>query len=141
MAAGLLKQLDDAWIRWLAVLDRVDAARRDEKLLDNNWSVKDLVAHTLFWDAEVLTDLQRWQHGLVPVTNDWQAMNDQNHAARRDRPYDLLRVEMHFIHQAVRDAIHALPDNVPPELIEGIAVDTWDHYDDHAKQIDAWLKK
>lgn len=141
MATRLLTQLDEAWTRWLNVLDRLDPARRDEKVLDDNWSVKDLVAHVFFWDAEVLTDIQRWQSDLLPVTNDWQAMNDQNQAAHRDRSYDLLRVEMHLIHQTVRDAIGALPDDVPAKVIEGIAVDTWDHYDDHTKQIEAWLRE
>lgn len=141
MAARLLKQLDDAWTRWLAVLDRVQTAQRDEKVLDDNWSVKDLVDHTRFWDAEVLTDIQRWQLGLPPVSNDWQAMNDQNRAAHHEQPYDLVRVEMHLVHQTVRDAIERLPDDLPDTFVEQIAVDTWDHYDDHAKQIEAWLEK
>jgi hypothetical protein len=141
VAGQLLKQLDDAWTRWLTVLDSVDPARRDEKVLDDNWSIKDLVAHNLFWDAEVLTDIQRWQHGLPPVSNDWQRMNDENHAAHRDRPYDLLRVEMLLVHQTVRDAVAALPDELPADFVEQIAVDTWDHYDDHTQQIEAWLKK
>ena len=134
-----LELLDDAWSRWLQTLDQVDPARRDEKVLDDNWSIKDLVAHTTFWDAEVLTDIQRWQHGRPPVSNDWQRMNDESHAAHKVRPYDLLRVEMHLVHQVVRDAVSQLPENCPEELIERIAVDTWDHYDEHARQIRAWF--
>jgi hypothetical protein len=68
-------------------------------------------------------------------------MNDDNHAAHRDRPYDLLRVEMHFIHQVVRDTVAQLPVDLPEELIERIAVDTWDHYDEHTQQIEGWLTK
>jgi hypothetical protein len=141
MASHLLSQLDEAWRRWLAVLDQVDPVRRDDKVLDDNWSVKDLVAHNLFWDAEVLTDIQRWRLDLPVVNNDWQGMNDLNNAAHRDRPYELLRVEMHLVHQTVRDAIATLPDELPAEFVEQIAVDTWDHYDDHTQQIEAWLKK
>jgi hypothetical protein len=141
MAERWLELLDSAWSRWLEALDAVDPARRDEKVLDDNWYVKDLVAHTMFWDAEMVTDLQRWRSGLEWVANDWQGMNDQNHAAHKDRPYSLLRVEMHFIHEVVRNAIAQLPDVVPEELIEGIAGDTWDHYDDHARQIQAWLAR
>lgn len=141
MSARLLKQLDDAWTRWLAVLDRVDPAKRGEKVLDDNWSVKDLVAHNLFWDAEVLTDIQRWQLGLPAVANDWQRMNDENHAAHRNRPYDLLRVDMHLVHETVREAIARLPDDLPDAVIGQIAVDTWDHYDDHRQQIEAWLDR
>jgi hypothetical protein len=141
MADQLLKQLDDAWTRWLTVLDQIDPARRDEKVLDDNWSVKDLVAHNLFWDAEVLTDIQRWLHGLPPISNDWQRMNDENYAAHRNRPYDLLRVEMHLVHQTVRDAVEALPGDLEPDFIERIAADTWDHYDDHTQQIEVRLRK
>ena len=141
MAVRWLELLDSAWTRWLEALDRVDPPRRDEKVLDDNWSIKDLVAHALFWDAEVLTDIQRWQHDRPLVSNDWQRMNDENHAAHKDRPYDLLRVEMHLVHQTVRDAIMQLPADIPEELIERIAVDTWDHYDEHAQQIEAWLTR
>jgi hypothetical protein len=141
MADQLLERLDAAWTRWLTVLDRVGPAHRDEKVLDENWSVKDLVAHTTFWDAEVLTDLQRWRSNLEPVANDWQRMNVQNFEAQRDRPYDLLRVEMHLVHETVRIAVAALPDNLTEVFIERVAVDTWDHYDDHTAQIEAWLGK
>jgi hypothetical protein len=75
------------------------------------------------------------------MSNDWQRMNDENHAAHRNRPYDLLRVEMHLVHQTVRDAIAQLPADIPEELIERVAVDTWDHYDDHTQQIEGWLAK
>jgi hypothetical protein len=139
MADRWLELLDSAWTRWLEALDAVDPARRDEKVLDDNWSVKDLVAHTLFWDAESLTDIHRWRSGLPGVTNDWQGMNDENHAAHKDRPYDLLRVEMHMMHEVVRNTIADLPDELADELIERIADDTWDHYDDHTQQIRAWL--
>jgi hypothetical protein len=132
MADQLLARLDTAWSRWLAVLDRVDPARRDEKVLDDNWSVKDLVGHNLFWDAEVLTDIQRWRSNLEPVENDWQDMNDQNHESQRGRPYDLLRVEMHLVHETVRNAVAALPEDLTDEFVERIGADTWDHYDDHA---------
>jgi hypothetical protein len=139
MADRWLELLDSAWTRWLEALDAVDPARRDEKMLDDNWSVKDLVAHIRFWDAECLTDIQRWRSGLSGVTNDWQGMNDQNHAAHRDRPYDLLRVDMHLVHEVVRGAVAGLPDDLPDELIERIADDAWDHYDGHTQQIRAWL--
>jgi hypothetical protein len=139
MADRWLELLDSAWTRWLEALDAVDPARRNELVLDDNWSVKDLVGHTLFWDAESLTDIQRWRSGLSGVTNDWQAMNDQNHVAHKDRPYDLLRVEMHLVHEVVRNTVASLPDDLPDELIERIADDTWDHYDDHTQQIRARL--
>jgi hypothetical protein len=141
MADRWLELLDSAWTRWLEALDKVDPSRRDEKVLDDNWSIKDMVAHTTFWDAEVLTDIQRWQHGRPPISNDWQRMNDENYAAHRDRPYDLSRVEMHLVHQTVRDAITQLPADLPEELIERIAVDTWEHYEDHTQQIEGWLAK
>ena len=50
-------------------------------------------------------------------------------------------VEMHLVHQTVRDAIAQLPADLPDELIERIAVDTWDHYDEHTRQIKTWLAK
>ena len=141
MSQKWLDLLDAAWTRWLKALDQVDPSRRDEKVLDDNWSVKDLVAHNLFWDAEVLTDIQRWQLGLPEISNDWQRMNDENYAAHRDRPWDLLRVEMHFVHENVRQAIAGLPADLPHAIIDRIAVDTWDHYDDHTQQIEVWLAK
>jgi hypothetical protein len=141
VANDLLARLDAAWLRWLTVLDRVDPARRDEKLLDDNWSITDLLAHTRFWDAEVLSDIDRWRHGMPALKNNWQQMNDDDHAANQTRPYDLVRVEMHLVHETVRQAIGSLPEDLPDEFVEQIAVDTWDHYDDHTAQIEAWLSR
>jgi hypothetical protein len=137
MGEALAARLDAAWAEWLRALDLVDPSLRADRHVCGHWTVKDLVGHMALWDAEVLTDIQRWELGLPWFSNDWQQMNDHDHAAKRDRPYDLLRVEMYLVHETTRAALLRLPDEIPPELAERIGVDTWDHYPEHTGQVRA----
>jgi hypothetical protein len=136
-----VETLDEAWRSWLTALDRVDPARRDERVVCGHWSVKDLVGHIALWDAETLTDIQRWHLDLEPIRNDWQRINDDDHARKLHTPYDLLRIEMHLVHQTLRDAVAQLPDDLPAGIVEQIADDAWEHYDLHRSDIETWLKK
>ena len=139
MGTKLIQLLDSAWLEWLAARDRVPRDRVAEPGVCGHWSVKDLVGHIPLWDAEVLTDIQRWQLGLPYLTNDWQQMNDDDHAAKLDRPYDLLRVEMYGAHAVTRQAISELPDDLESEDLYRVAVDTWDHYPEHTQELTSWL--
>lgn len=141
MSSPWLEKLDTAWRTWLETLDRVAPARREERVVCGHWSVKGLVGHIALWDAEALTDIQRWQLGLDRVWNDWQRINDDDHARRLHVPYDLLRIEMHLVHQTLRDAIAQLPDDLPAETVEMIADDAWEHYDCHRADIETWLNR
>ena len=137
MGEALAARLDAAWTDWLRALDLVDPDRRANTPVCGHWSVKDLAGHVPLWDAEVLGDIQRWELGLPWFSNDWQRMNDDDHVAKREQPYDLLRVEMYLVHEATRAALLRLSDEIPPELEERIGVDTWDHYPEHTEQVRA----
>ena len=135
----VVDKIDSAWRSWLETLDRVDPVRRDERVVCGHWSVKDLVGHIALWDAETLTDIQRWQLGLEPIKNDWQRINDDDSARKLHRPYDLLRIEMHLVHQTLRDAVAQLPNDLPASVVEQIADDAWEHYDLHRGDIETLL--
>jgi hypothetical protein len=73
------------------------------------------------------------------LRNYWEQMNQDDHLAKANQPFDLLRVEMHAAHQAIRNVLAALDDGIDGEIRERIAVDTWDHYPEHTGQIRAWI--
>lgn len=135
MGTKLVGLLDDTWRDWLAAVDLVPRDRLAEAGTCGPWSTKDLVGHMALWDREVLTDIARWRLGLPFLTNEWQQMNDDDHAAKADCPFDLLRVEMHAAHAAIRAELERLPDELDAEILERIAVDTWDHYPEHTEQV------
>lgn len=141
MATGLIQALDESWSAWLNALDRVPREQLNEPGVCGQWSVKDLVGHIALWDAEVLTDVTRWQLGLAFLTNEWQQMNDDDHLAKADRPFDLLRVEMYATHAAVRNALSGIPDEIDEEFRYRLSVDTWEHYPEHTADILAWLAR
>lgn len=140
MGSSLTNLIDQAWKDWLCALDLVPVERYAETGVCGPWSVKDLVGHMALWDKEVLTDIQRWLLGLPFQSNDWQTMNDDDHAAKANSPFDLLRVEMYSAHQIVRDVLAGMSDDLPNEMLERIAVDTWDHYPEHTGHILTWLQ-
>jgi hypothetical protein len=140
MGAKLVKRLDLAWLDWLNALDRVPRERLSESGVCGHWSAKDLVGHMALWDSEVMTDIHRWQLGLPFPTNDWQTMNDDDHDAKANRPFDLLRVEMYSAHMAIRRELGDIQDDIDGEIYDRIAVDTWDHYPEHTQDVLTWLE-
>lgn len=139
MGRELVERLDMTWRSWLEALHAVPDNRVAEGGVCGPWSVKDLVGHMALWDQEVLTDIQLWSLGLPFLANRWQQMNDDDHDAKATLPFDLLRVAMYAAHQTTRDAILALPDHLDDEVIERVAVDTWDHYPEHTEQVRQFL--
>jgi hypothetical protein len=134
----LVEKLDNAWRDWLEALALVPRDRLAEGGICGHWSTKDLVGHMALWDSEVLTDIERWRLGLPFLTNAWQQMNDDDHSAKADRPFDLLRVEMYAAHAVIRAELEQLPDDLGGEILERMAVDTWDHYPEHTEQVRIW---
>lgn len=141
MGATQVQLLDETWTAWLVALDRFPRERMTEPGVCGHWSAKDLVGHVALWDREVLTDICRWELGLPFIGLDWQQMNDDDVAAKADRSFDLLRVEMYAAHAATRLSIENLTDNLDEDIFSRIGIDTWEHYPQHTRDILKWLER
>lgn len=97
--------------------------------------MKDLIGHIAFWDGQVIDDIEGYVAGRPALRNPWQEWNAAEAAKRRDADREALVAELLGTHQRMLERLTTVPE-IDPEMV---GVDTWQHYDEHAREIERWL--
>jgi hypothetical protein len=117
------------------------------------WTLKDVIGHITTWEQESLESLEHLrQHGQIKLLglvsdDDVSRYNKRAAAFKRDWPLARLRADFEATHRALVAAIENLSDaqlqtQLPAPFPEGftlekyLASDTWEHYREHAGQIE-----
>jgi uncharacterized protein (TIGR03083 family) len=132
----LLPLIDQAWRHFYRVMERVPPERMNEPGVCDEWSVKDLIGHVAFWDGQVIDDIDGYVARRPPLKNPWNAWNAEEAAKRADLSLDELSVELSETHERMLARLSNVTE-IDPEMI---ADDTWEHYAEHAAEIERWLK-
>ena len=122
------------------------------------WSVKDILAHLVSWEAELVTALsrplsQRYAHApdIVRI-DDIDEWNDEQYHMNARRPLDIIRQDFEGVHKHLLRAIEDLDEATLEaplrfEWMEGeplayLIMETavW-HEQEHAEDIRAWRKR
>lgn len=133
-------RIDRAWDGWLDALGQAPEDRMTEPGVTGHWSVKDLMAHIAVWDDLDAEQVAAFGRGEVPDHVDWQAVNDKTSAERADWSLDRARDEMHAAHQRLLETYDQNIDKITISLEEHKS-DLWEHYEEHAAEVRAWLGK
>lgn len=142
------------------VIASIDPTRLTEPGVypDNNWSVKDVVAHVVAWEQMLVDWLRARQLGSVPkfqpieMWRDTDALNEHFWAEHRDQPLEDVLGDFQASFQQIITEIEALPDEAitssepfDPEtkrsLFAHIACNTFEHYAEHTQAIQNWLDR
>ncbi|MBI3159487.1 MAG: DinB family protein [Chloroflexi bacterium] len=115
----------------------------------DDWSVKDLMGHILWWEGYAMTRVMLMQAGgVVPALDDFNALNAQVFAAHRDLPLDFLRREweasLHRLEAYLRTlsdkqlnhAPEGWDDRSPYRLLGG---NTFGHYLEHQPDLEQYV--
>jgi hypothetical protein len=137
----LINSVDAAWRQLMAAIDGVPPDRLAEPGVAGDWSLKDLLGHIAYWDEHALTEIERALAGLERADNEWQAMNEADYAARRDRTVHEQRAAMDQTHAALLARLDAISDPDAGRVDAGIRVDTYEHYESHVKDIAQWRER
>lgn len=138
-----LVNIDRSWRGLMDVMDGIPADRLEQPGVSGEWSVKDLIGHVAFWDAQAVQKIQRRAARLPVQEVDWQAVNGREWAARRNRSPDALRDELRRTHGQLLDLLRTLPptDPMTADVCAFVPVDTYEHYDEHATEIRSWRER
>ena len=137
----LLDRIHAGWRALLQALDDLPEDRLEEPGVNGEWSIKNLLGHTAFWDERALTKIDRTLAGLPDDESDFQALNEADHAARLGRTVAEERSAMHQAHAAVVTRLEEIAGLDAAALDEAIGADTYDHYAEHAKDIQGWRQR
>ena len=139
-----LERLERSWRGLTEALDGIPEERLGEAGAVGTWSVKDVMGHLAFWDEQALMAAERHLAGQAPVqVPDWERMNERQAAERADRSAAEQRAEMERAHEMIVALLESRPplDPAAVGLCGCLEEDTYQHYDEHARDIRAWRER
>jgi hypothetical protein len=115
---------------------------------NGDWSVKDVIAHIVYWEQTMLKNIETGLRGetLTPGGETVDAINARAYKESQDRPLADILADFRQSYQQVVDKIESLPENslnaptpFNPQsntrLWKYIAGESYDHYADHIAHI------
>lgn len=120
-----------------------------------DWSLKDVLAHLNRWEGEMVTMLWDLRNGKVPNRlavegmDDVDRLNAQWHEQDQDRALDLVRGDFRALRTQTLRRVEEFSEEelTDPQAFEGlrgeplwrwIAVDTYEHEQEHLEAIRQW---
>lgn len=139
--SDLLQRIEESWSRFLTSLDDLT----DDQLLEANavgeWSLKDLLGHIAYWDELGRENVALALSGRARTFDDYEALNQADHEARRGRTLAEERAAMHQAHAALVADLEERPELDAAAIDEAIAGSTYEHYDEHLADVRAWRER
>ncbi len=134
----LLQREDQAWSAFVDAFAAVPDDRRDDEGVVPGWSTKDLVWHCGYWAGYVGDALERIGRGETLEDQNWDAMNDAVIVEGRGMAWDEVIVQSEHNRERARAALRALP-TVTDAALEEFTGETFEHYEEHAAEIRAYI--
>lgn len=139
--ADLLARIEESWSTFLASLDDLT----EEQLLDpgavGEWSLKELHGHIAFWDDLGRENAALALSGRPRQFDDFEALNQADHEARRSRSLAEERAAMHQAHAALVADLEERAELGAAAIDSAIAGSTYEHYDEHTADVRAWRNR
>jgi hypothetical protein len=135
----LLQKEDAAWSAFVDAFSKVPEDRRSDEGVVPGWSVHDLVWHCGFWAGYVADVLRKIGRGEpTEESRDWDAFNTIVVQDGRGMSWDEVIVRSEQNRVACREALQALPA-LTDEAVEEFTGETFEHYEEHAAEILAFV--
>ncbi len=146
-----------------AALENVLEQLSDEQMtrpgLEDDRSVKDILAHITDWERRMVGWIEESLRGETPQRpapgmdwDDLDGLNEQIYLANKDKPLSAVLSDSRAAHQQSLKTVEALSeeDLLDPQrftwrkgdpMWHMVAANTWWHYKEHSQQIRDWLTK
>ncbi len=134
-------------------LARVPAHEMETPILHDGWSVKDVLGHLGFWEAQTVSRFNLLRAGGTPeLVADMDALNAQALTDTRRLSLDeVRRQELEAYRQLLDIVQQASADELfkpgyfawanGNAFMGWIAGNTWEHYEEHLPELTAWLER
>jgi len=145
----LLQKLDQAWSELKDSYAGLSDAQLREPGVIGDWSVKDVLAHVTWWEAEALKHLPLiLQQGRPPRYSARYGGIDAFNALMTERKQDLSLADVLFLQEETHGRLVEYIRSVPEEQFtretrfrHRLRLDTYSHYPQHAKAIREWRER
>ncbi len=152
----LLQRLEADWARLQKSLDGLTEEQMHTPGVVGEWSIKDILAHITAWQTRLITAMFKAEKGFAPEATDGgktvDQLNAQWYREMKDRPFEQVwdDLEMSYDQILRRVGNFSEKDLFNPKRFKWmkgepferyIAGDSYEHYAEHAEQIEAWKKQ
>ena len=135
----LLAEEDEAWGEFVDAFDAISEDARDAEGVVPGWSTKDLVWHCGYWAGYVAGVLEKIGRGeSTEDSQDWDAFNAMVLEDGRAMTWDEIIVRSEQNRVRAREALQAL-STLTEEAVTEFAGETYEHYNEHAAEIRAFM--
>ena len=128
----------EAWAAFYRMVEAVPAARREEPVLSDGWSVKDVLWHIAFWWSDLPGALDRIRTGTPQ--GEGEGTDERNASALaqgRTRTFAEVEGEVVRTREALLAAWASAPEGAKAD--EVFVWETIEHYEEHEPQLRAFL--
>ncbi|MDQ2653476.1 MAG: DinB family protein [Chloroflexota bacterium] len=139
--ADLLQRIEDSWSAFLTSLDDLTEDQLQEPNVIGEWSLKELLGHIAFWDDLGRENAALALSGQTREFDDFEEMNQADHAARQGRTLAEERAAMHQAHAALVADLEERAELDATAIDAAIAGATYEHYDEHLADVSAWREQ
>ena len=152
----VLTRLQTERANFEAALAQMDAKEMESAQVQDDWTVKDILAHISAWEAELLRWLEMSVRGEppdIPAPGTWSEymhqFNARTYERNRKRPIAEVQREFQGVYASLFQALADLPEDPHDDLWSlwyggeppwGLLATFYEHYRDHAKPIQDWLR-
>lgn len=156
---AIVSRIEAAHARFLHAIARLTDAQLQAPVLENGWSVKDVLAHLAFWDGRLLHAVEpeggpqafRLAPPLIadiPWDEQWlETVNERIYTLNRDRALEDVRAEFDATRRRLLAVAASLsahdvydPGGLSALLGEPFApmlLGAYEHYDEHSETLEA----
>jgi hypothetical protein len=137
---ALQERLAAAFAGFLDACDHLDPRLYEERTINDQWFLRDMVAHLTGWDHEATERFWRYLAGPTEsITYNEDEFNARSVAARQHLTSAQAVKELRSVHRGLEEAIAAVQ---PEDLTEGNPFEAWlrvlaHHYEEHTTQLQA----
>jgi hypothetical protein len=153
---SILNELSIHYTALEEILANLDKTQYFTEGIIPGWSIKDILAHIASWHHRLLKWLDAAVLNEEPAISgpdnieEMDALNAQFFLENKSRPLDEVLIDFRTTYQHIMDIVQAMPEDdlMSPHrfawskgepLWRAIAGDTYEHYQEHIAQIQAWL--
>jgi len=135
----LLERDDLGWTDLRSLIDGLTPAQLEERGYQEDWSVKDLMAHIGSWYAEAGIMLERMRMGTyVRERLDVDGLNSQWFETWRDKDLSTVKTELMAARARMLEEWDRLAD-VDDEARRWFYESTAEHYEEHMPRLREWV--
>jgi hypothetical protein len=155
---GVLKEMSTSYNALEEILASLDKTQYVTEGVIPGWSIKDMLAHIASWHHRLLRWLDAAVRNQEPTISgpdnieEMDALNAQFYQENKARPLDEVLADFRTSYQRIMEIVQTMPEDdlISPHrfawsqgqpLWQAIAGDTYEHYQEHIAQIQAWLVK